>query len=106
MQKRLDKHDKPLIVAIVEPRVAPAGSGMLSTDHLLPSHRSASSPSVPPEAPPTATQALLDVHETASSAPCDAPVGKPGKGSSDQPNPFQRSARGISTGISFMADGS
>ena len=82
------------------------GSGMLSGDQPLPSHRSANSPhALQSKNSPTASQALPDVHETASDLPCHA-FGELGNGSSDQPVPFQPSARGMTTGTECMATGS
>jgi hypothetical protein len=71
---------------------------MRSASHLVPFHRSANkSGGKKTTDPPTAMQTRLDVHETALSPPAWAPLGKLGKGSSDQRFPFQRSASGIDT---------
>lgn len=44
MQDVFDEHDKPLMVAVDAPANTLAGSGMLSSDQLFPSHHSARGP--------------------------------------------------------------
>ena len=98
VQKLLDEHDRPVMNIPSGPSVSPkeSGAGMLSSDQVRPSHRSANSASCPPPSKdlPTAMQALPDVHETETRSPVCAPGGKLGNGSSSQRTPFQLSATG------------